>query len=113
MSGHRILYQHARGQPHCEVEGTRKEGQCEEWAEVMLDGLLLCERHARQLRLEGQLWTVVARGRGREDIVLLLETERARVVSALDRVREELERSGGIEDQSGRAILLYGIRSSY
>jgi hypothetical protein len=116
----RIYYQHTKTQPSCEVEDTLKGGHCEKRAEVRLDGLLLCERHAAQLRLEEladswaaillhvELWSGAARSRGREDVVRLLEVERERAASALGRVLEDLERSGG--DRGRRAILTYGIR---
>ena len=55
MSGRRILYQPARSQPHCEVEGTLKGGHCEERSEVWLDGLLLCEWHAHQLEAQDKI----------------------------------------------------------
>jgi hypothetical protein len=49
MSGRQILTQHARSQPTCEFDHTLKGGYCKEKGKVRLDGLLLCERHARQL----------------------------------------------------------------
>ena len=56
MSGGRIPTQHAKDQPICEVEGTLKGGHCEErGVEVMLDGLLLCERHAHQLEAQDKI----------------------------------------------------------
>ena len=122
MSDGRIYYLHTKTQPSCEVESTLEGGHCEERAEVRLDGLLLCERHAAQLRLEEQvasweaillhveLWSRAARSRGREDVVRLLEVERARAASALGRVLEDLERSGGDDGRGRRAILTYGVR---
>ena len=89
---------------------------------MRLDGLLLCERHAAQLRLEEQvscweaillhidLWAGAALVRGREDGVRLLEAERERVALALGRVLEDLGRSGGDGARGRRAILTYGIR---
>jgi hypothetical protein len=55
MSGRRILYQPARSQPQCEVDGTLKGGHCEERGEVKLDGLLVCERHAHQLEAQDKI----------------------------------------------------------
>jgi len=122
MSDRRIYYQHTRNQSSCEVEGTLEGEHCEERAEVRLDGLLLCERHAAQLRLEEQvscweaillhidLWAGAALGRGREDVVMLLEAEQERVTLALGRVLEDLERCGSDGARGRRAILTYGIR---
>ena len=55
MSGRRILYQPAKDQISCEFEGTLKGEHCEEIGEVMLDGLLLCERHAHQLEAQDKV----------------------------------------------------------
>jgi hypothetical protein len=122
MSGGRIPTQHTNSRPGCEVEGTLTGGICEERAEVRLDGLLLCERHAGQLRLQEQvacweaivlhldLWARAARGRGQDAIVRLLEIERGRAASVLGRARQDLERNGGDNGRGGRAILTYGIR---
>src|SRR5215216_856606 len=103
----RIHYQHGRGQSRCEFEGTLKGEYCEERAEARLDGLLLCSRHARQVRLEERvaywrailahidLWSGSARTRGREDVVRLLGIERGRVSAALGRVLGDLQRGEG------------------
>jgi hypothetical protein len=40
------------GELRCEFERTLNGEYCTENAEVRLDGLLVCERHAGQLRLE-------------------------------------------------------------
>ena len=55
MSGARISTQHAKWQPRCEFEATLKGEYCEERAEARLDGLLLCERHARQLESQDKI----------------------------------------------------------
>jgi len=122
MSDGRIYYLHTGNRPSCGVEGTLEGGHCEEVAEVRLDGLFLCERHATQLRLAEQvacweamllhieLWSSAARSRGREDVVQLLEVERERVASVLGHILEDLERSGGDSGRGRRAILTYGIR---
>ena len=73
-----------------------------------MDGLLLCESHARQLRLEErvayrrailahiELWSREAHTRGREDIVDLLGIERTKASAALGLIHlEELERGEG------------------
>jgi hypothetical protein len=101
----RIHYQGGERQYWCEFERTRKGEYCGQRAHVSLDGLLLCEAHARQLRLEErvaywramlahiELWSREARTRGREDIVGLLGIERRKVSAALGRVLGDLERA--------------------
>jgi hypothetical protein len=104
----------------CEFERTLKGEYCGQRAHVSLDGLLLCEAHAREIRLEErvaycrailahiELWSKEARSRGREDIVDLLEIERRKASAALGRVLEELERapvtlvSGNGRDGNGK-----------
>ena len=108
MSGARISGQHPKWQqPRCEFEATLKGEYCGQIGEVRLDGLLLCNRHARQLRLEEQvaycramlahtdLWLGYARTRGREDVVGLLGIERTKASAALGRVLGDLERGEG------------------
>jgi hypothetical protein len=107
MSGRLFHSTNAKVQHRCEIVQTLKGGYCEERGEVRLDGLLLCERHARRVRLEEQvacwraiqlhieLWSGAARSRGREDVVRLLEVERERATAALGRARKELERTEG------------------
>jgi hypothetical protein len=106
FDGH-IHYQGGQGQYWCEFEATLKGEYCGKRGQVRLDGLLLCEPHARQLCLEEQiaywramlahieLWSGYARTRGREDIVGLLGTERTKASVALGRVLEVLERGEG------------------
>jgi hypothetical protein len=48
-TGARISTQHARWQPRCEFDRTLKGECCEKRGKVRLDGLLLCESHARRL----------------------------------------------------------------
>jgi hypothetical protein len=105
MSGGRILYQPAGSQPHCEVEATLKGGHCEEWAEVMLDGLLLCERHAHQLEAQDKI--DLLRGivscldlclsnlalRRDANLVQLLRAKRAAAASEMEPAYEELRRA--------------------
>ncbi len=107
MSEGRTHYQGGEGQYWCEFERTLKGEYCGHRGHVRLDGLLLCESHARQLRLQErvaycramlahiELWSGYARGRGREDIVGLLEIERKKASVALGRALEELERGEG------------------
>ena len=55
MSGARISTQHPKWQPRCEFEATLKGEYCEQIGEVRLDGLLLCNRHARQLESQDKI----------------------------------------------------------
>ena len=91
------------GEPRCVFEGTLGGEYCEEKAEVSLDGLGLCKRHADQLRLQervaywrailahADLWSGEARRRGRGDVVGPLEVERARAAGALERASAALQ----------------------
>jgi len=103
----RIHYQDGEGQYWCEFERTLKGEYCGIGRQLRLDGLLLCNRHARQLRLEErlsywrailahiELWSKEARTEGREDVVRLLGVERTRASAALGRVLGDLERGEG------------------
>jgi hypothetical protein len=85
-----------------------------------MDGLL-CEQHARQFGLEErmacweaillhiELWSKVAHRRGREDVVLLLQVERAEVAAALKRLYEDLEKAENEGYQHKREV--YGFMS--
>jgi hypothetical protein len=76
---------------------------CAEPAREEVDGLLLCEGHALEARLEGQiacwdemlfhidLWSREAARREREDVVELLEVERAQATSARYRACADLD----------------------
>jgi hypothetical protein len=76
---------------------------CVEAAKEKVDGLLLCERHALEVKLEGQiscwgemlfhidLWSREAARREREDVVELLEVQRLEATSAKHRAYEDLE----------------------
>ena len=90
--------------PRCEVSDTLTGGYCEKpGTHRTIDGLL-CEAHARQFGLEEriacweaillhiELWSKAARRRSREDIVRLLQLERAEAAAALARVHEDLEK---------------------
>ncbi len=92
-------------QTRCEVSHTLKGGYCENPATQSTKHGLLCEKHARQLGLEEQvacweaillhieLWSKIARKRGREDIVRLLQLERAEAAAKLAHVYEALEQA--------------------
>ena len=87
----------------CELIYTLKGGYCENPATQSTKDGLLCEKHARQFGLEEQvacweaillhieLWSKIAHRRGREDIVRLLQFERAEAAARLARVNENLE----------------------
>jgi hypothetical protein len=89
---------HLPGKSSSSCSGSAKEEEEE------VDGLLLCERHALEAKLEGQieswggmlfhidLWSREARRREREDVVGLLEVERAEAMSARQRARTDLDR---------------------
>jgi hypothetical protein len=113
---------HAKEQPRCEVSHTLTGGYCEKpGTQRTIDGLL-CEPHARQLGLEEriacweaillhiELWSKAARRRGREDIVRLLQLERAEAVAALARVHEDLQRAEN-EGYERKKREIYGFMS--
>ena len=96
---------HAKEQLRCEVSKTLKGEYCENpGTQGTIDGLL-CEPHARQFGLEEriacweaillhiELWTKAAHRRGREDVVRLLQLERAEAATALARAHEDLEKA--------------------
>jgi hypothetical protein len=105
----RIHYQDGEGQYWCEFESTLKGEYCGQRGQLRLDGLLVCEAHARRLLLEErvaycramlahiELWSREARTRGREDIVDLLGIERTKASAALGHILllEDLERGEG------------------
>jgi hypothetical protein len=103
----------------CEINHLFDGASCVEAAKENVDGLLLCERHALEAKLEGQiecwgemlfhidLWSREAVRRDREDVVGLLEVQRAQATSARHRAHEDLdvlrrsETSTGAEMPSG------------
>ncbi len=92
-------------QPHCEVSNTLKGGYCQNPGTQRTKDGLLCAPHARQFGLEEriacweaillhiELWSKTARRRGREDILRLLQLERAEAAAALARTYENLEQA--------------------
>src|SRR5215203_4316698 len=82
----------------------KSSSSCSGSAMEEVDGLLLCERHALEATLEGQIecwggmlfhidvWSREARRREREDIVGLLEVQRMEAMSARQRARTDLDR---------------------
>src|SRR5215211_2279800 len=87
----------------CEIDHLFDGASCVEAAEEKVDGLLLCERHALEAKLEGQiecwgemlfhieLWSREAARREREDVVELLEVQREQATSARHRAYEDLD----------------------
>jgi hypothetical protein len=87
----------------CEIGHLFDGASCVEGVEENVDGLLLCARHALEVKLEGQiscwgemlfhidLWSREAARREREDIVELLEFQRAQATSARHRAYEDLD----------------------
>src|SRR5215217_278399 len=115
---------HAKEQLRCEVnKKTLVEGEyCKNpGTQRTIDGLL-CEKHARQLGLEEriacweaillhiELWTKTAHRRGREDIVRLLQLERAEAAAALERAYEDLEQAEN-EGYQRKKSEIYGLMS--
>ena len=113
MSDGYIQHRRFQREHRCEFERTLRGEYCAENGDVGLDGLLICERHAHQLRLEeratywramlghAELWSGEARSRGRDDVLGLLETQRARSAAALGRVLEDLEESRDWDGEGG------------
>jgi hypothetical protein len=91
----------------CQVEishfAAKPPPTCAEPTKEMVDCLLLCERHALEARLEGQiecweemlfhiyLWSKEAKRQNRPDVAGLLEDLRAQAVCASQRAREDLD----------------------
>ena len=87
----------------CEINHLFGGASCVEAAREKVDGLLLCERHALEVKLEGQiecwggmlfhidLWSREAARRDRQDVVGLLDVERAQATSARQRAYEDLD----------------------
>jgi len=85
------------------VPGKPSSSSCAEPPKEDVDDLLLCERHALEVKLEGQiecwdemlfhidLWAREARRRDRQEVVGLLEDERAEAISARRRAYEDLD----------------------
>ena len=126
MSKRTTSTRHAKEQLRCEASKTLKGGSssfsCENpGTQRTIDGLL-CEQHARLFGLEEriacweaillhiELWSKAAHRQGREDVVLLLQLERAEVAAALNRLHEEQEKAEnkGYEHKKRE---IYGIMS--
>jgi hypothetical protein len=87
----------------CQINHLFDGASCVEGAQEEVDGLLLCERHALEAKLEGQiecwdemlfhieLWSREAARRDREDVVELLDVQRGQATSARHRAYEDLD----------------------
>jgi hypothetical protein len=87
----------------CEISHLFDGASCWQAAEEKVDGLLLCERHALEANLEGQiecwnemcfhidLWSREASRRERPDVVRLLQDQRAQATSAIERAYKDLD----------------------
>jgi hypothetical protein len=87
----------------CEINHLFGGASCVEAAKEMVDGLDLCERHALEVKLEGQiscwggmlfhidLWSREASRRRREDVVGLLEDQRIEATSARQKAYADLD----------------------
>src|SRR5829696_171836 len=113
---------HTRESPRCEVSHTLTGEYCEKpGTQTTIDGLL-CEQHARQLGLEEriacweaillhiELWSKAAYRQDREDIVRLLQLERAEARAALARACEDLEQAEN-EGYQRKNREVYGLMS--
>ena len=88
---------------YCQINHLFGGAPCVEAAKEKVDSLLLCERHALEVKLEGQiecwgemlfhidLWSREASRRKREDVVGLLEVQRVEATSARNRAYADLD----------------------
>jgi hypothetical protein len=106
MSVNKEVGLEARDYSRCQIAhlpGKAPSSSCAQPAREIVDGLLLCERHALEAKLEGQiecweemlfhidLWSREARRRQRQDVVGLLEDQRTQAISASHRASEDLD----------------------
>ena len=113
---------YAKENLRCEVSKTLKGDSCENPGTQKTTDGLLCEQHARQLGLEEriacweaillhiELWSKAAYRRDREDIVRLLQLERAEAGAALARACEDLEQAEN-EGHQRKKREIYGFMS--
>src|SRR5215203_5866511 len=111
VSKEALLMREQKAQWHSPVKGSRCEinhlfrgAPCPKAGKEKVYSLLLCERHALEVKLEGQiscwggmlfhidLWSREARRREREDVVGLLEVQQAEAISARQLARTDLDR---------------------
>jgi hypothetical protein len=106
MSVNKVQGPQARDYSRCQIAhspGKSPSSSCAEAAKEKVDGLPLCERHALEAKLEGQiecweemlfhieLWSRDASRKNRMRIVELLDVERAKTTAAIDRAYEDLD----------------------
>jgi hypothetical protein len=107
MSVNKELGPQARDYSRCQIAhlpaNSPSSSSCAEAAKEEVDGLLLCERHALEAKLEGQiecweemlfhieLWSREASRQDRMHIVELLDVERAKATAAMERASEDLD----------------------
>src|SRR3954454_4654555 len=87
----------------CQINHLFDGVSCVEATKEEVDGLLLCERHALEVKLEGQiscwgemlfhidLWSREASRRQREDVAGLLEAQRIEATSARQKAYADLD----------------------
>jgi hypothetical protein len=87
----------------CEINYLFGGAPCPKAAKENVDGLILCDRHTLEVKLEGQiecwggmlfhidLWSREARRREREDVVELLEVQRLEATSARQKAYADLD----------------------
>ena len=102
-----------KGSP-CEINHLFGGAPCTKATREKVDGLALCERHALEVKLEGQiscwgeiifhidLWFREASRREREDVVGLIEDQRDVAISARQRAYEDLDALRRSETPWGR-----------
>jgi hypothetical protein len=136
MSVNKEVGPEARERSRCQIAhlpGKSPSSSCAELAKEEVDGLLLCERHALEAKLEGQiecwaemlfhieLWSREASRQDRTRIVELLDVERAKAKAAMERASEDLdalrrselfgeEVASGAEGHSGGGLFYSGNR---
>src|SRR5215211_3267639 len=101
---HRHTSEKGSRETRCEINHLFGGAPCPKAAKEKVDSLLLCERHALEAKLEGQiecwggmlfhidLWSREARRREREDVVGLLEVQRDQALTARQLARTDLDR---------------------
>jgi hypothetical protein len=96
----------------CEIDHFFSGTSCAEPGKVVLEGLVFCEKHALEIKLEGQiacwrgmlfhleLWSREATRLEKADVVWLLEVQRAEAAWAIERACADLDR--GRSEISGK-----------
>jgi hypothetical protein len=122
MSKETASNRQAKERTLCEVGDPLKGEYCQNAGTHKTMDRVLCVQHARQFGLEEriacweaillhiELWSKAARRRGREDIVRLLQLERAEAAAALARAHEDLKRAES-EGYERKERGIYGVMS--